>query len=559
MNLIFLQRLLPVLLLFVACRDATNAPSRETIEALNLKTGKLISCGPADNQFGTLAFDISGTKQAKEKFVLGLKMLHSFEYEEAEKVFASIIEQDPSCAMAYWGIAMSNFHPLWAPPSKAELEKGSKALAIAGSLNPHTQQEAAYIQSIAAFYKDWEKVDHRTRCLRFENALEQLHQDNPSDKEAAILYALALVAAADPTDKTFQKQKKAGEILQSLSPDAPNHPGITHYLIHTYDAPELASLALPAARKYASIAPSSAHALHMPSHIFTRLGLWDEDIHSNLESVSSAQCYAQQTGLQHWDEELHAQDYLVYAYLQKGDNAKAKQQLNYLLTIKEVKPANFKVAYAFAAIPARYMLENKLWDKAASLEFPAANFSWNNFIWQKAIIHFAKLLGSVHTGQLKEADTELKELSLIHDSLLAQKDDYKAKQVQVQILSGQAWMLLKSGNRPAALQLMKEAASLEDKTEKHPVTPSEVIPAMELLADMYMELKDYPAALEAYEKNLIKHPNRFNGLYGAAVAAEKSGDHVQSTTYFRQLINIAEPTSDRHELQVAHEKLKRVI
>lgn len=534
----------------IACGDNKKPPSRASIDALNLKKGKLIACGPAQ-ELGTLHFTIDAPPSVQSSFMLGLKLLHSFEYDEAEKVFAGIIDQHPTCAMAYWGVAMSNFHPLWAPPSKEELKKGSMAIEIARSLKPVSKKEAAYIESIAAYYENWEQTAHKDRCLRFEKAMEQLHASDPADMEAAVLYALSLNAAADPSDKNFVKQKKAGQILQSLSPTAADHPGITHYLIHAYDVPELANLALPAAKKYASIAPASAHALHMPSHIFTRLGLWDEAIQSNLASVSSAQCYAEQTGIKHWDEELHGLDYLMYAYLQKGDSINAKKQLEYLLSIKEVEPANFKVAYAFAAIPARYYLENRQWAQAASLPLPKANFSWDKFTWQKAIIHFTRLMSAAHTGQSKIAEQELQEMKRIMDTLVAQGDDYKAQQVSIQIASGEAWMLLQSGNKQQALQRMREAADIEAKTEKHPVTPAEVLPAAELLGDMLMELKDYPAALEAYEQNLKRHPNRFNALHGAAMAASKTGNMSKAKTYSQQLLQIADANSTRPELNFA--------
>jgi tetratricopeptide (TPR) repeat protein len=371
-------------------------------------------------------------------------------------------------------------------------------------------------------------------------AMEGLHNAYPADKEAAIFYALALVGAADASDKTYRNQKRAGEILIGLYPREPNHPGIVHYLIHAYDSPELASLALPAARKYAAIAPSSAHAQHMPSHIFTRLGLWDEAIRSNAGAASSAKCYAESAGIKgHWDEELHAIDYLVYAYLQKGDNASAMQQLDYLKTIKRVEPANFKVAYAYAAVPARYVLENKLWKEAASLHVYPSNVAWQKFPWQKAIVHFTRLLGNVHTGSLTAAKEELKALQVLRDTLAAQKDAYKTNQVAIQIKAGEAWIAFAQGEKQDALQLMTEAADAEDKTEKAPVTPGEVLPAKELLADLLMQLNKPAEALMAYDIDLKKHPNRFNGLYGAAAACEKLNDATKATGYYKQLVGVA--------------------
>jgi len=532
------------LFLLVSCKEKNSGPSKEIINDINLKRGEIISCGPPEKQFGSVQFEISGSKKIKEDFNAAAALLHSFEYDEAEKAFAKIIDEEPECAMAYWGVAMSNYHPLWAPPSEAELKKGSKAIEIAQSIAKKSKREADYIDAISSFYNGWDKVDHHTRCLSFEKAMEKIYTEYTNDKEAAIFYALSLDAAADPADKSFINQKKAGAILTALYPNEPNHPGIAHYIIHTYDYPELAQLALPAAKKYASVAPSSAHALHMPSHIFTRLGLWDECINSNLASISSAKCYAETAGIKgHWDEELHGLDYLVYAYLQKGDNHLAKEQVDYLNTITDVSPVNFKVAYAFAAIPSRYLFENKMWKKAADLKIYPANFPWQDFPWQEAIIHFTRLIGSVHIGHADSAKAELKKLNLLYDTLVKQKDSYKANQVQIQIKTSEAWMYFKAGKNNEALALMNLATDMEDKTEKHPVTPGEVIPARELLGDMLLQMNKPGAALESFEADLKKHPNRFNALYGAGLAAQKSGDLEKAAGYYKQLLGIINQVS----------------
>ncbi|MGG9962436.1 hypothetical protein [Ferruginibacter sp. SUN106] len=507
-----------------------------------------------------MAFETSCGENAKKDFDLAIALLHSFEYDEAEKVFAKVIDSYPACAMAYWGVAMCNYHQVWpSPPSPSDLDKGNKAIAIAQSIKQKSQRETDYINAIAAFYKDWKTIDHRTRSLKFESAMEKLYQQYPDDKEAAIFYALTLDGTADPADKSYRNQKKAGAILTSLYPGEPDHPGIVHYIIHSYDYPELAALALPAARKYASIAPASAHAQHMPSHIFTRLGLWDECIQSNLVSTASAKCYAENAGIKgHWDEELHGMDYLVYAYLQKGENDLAKKQYDYLKTITVVQPANFKVAYAFAAIPARYYLENKMWAAAANLEMSSANFDWQKFPWQKAILHFAKLLGAAHTGNINLAKAELKNLNNSYDTLTAQKDMYKANQVLIQIRTGEAWISLAERKTSEALQLMQQAAAMEDKTEKSPVTPGEVIPAKELLADMLMELNKPAEALAAYEDNLKIHPNRFNGLYGAGLASEKINNAEKAKYYYQQLTVVSNSaTAKRPELEKAKLFLKK--
>jgi len=529
-----------LLLLGLSCKDRSPVPSKESIAEMHLKQGSLITCGPPDKELGSVAFETSCTGEAVD-FNLAMALLHSFEYDEAEKVFAKIIDKKPDCAMAYWGVAMSNFHPLWAPPTAAELRKGNEALAIARAIAKEPTREREYINALSSYYSDWDKADHHTRCLRFEEAMEGLYKAYPNDDEAAIFYTLALTAAADPADKTLRKQRKAGTILTALYQRDPDHPGIVHYIIHTYDYPELAALALPAARKYAAVAPSSAHALHMPSHIFTRLGLWDECIRSNLVSVASARCYAEAAGVKgHWDEELHGMDYLVYAYLQKGDNIHAKEQLDYLRTIAAAYPVNFKVAYAFAAIPSRYLLENRRWQEAASLQVGPEIVPWKDFQWQEAIIRFTRLMGDIHIGHIDSARAELTALNHIYNGLLKEKDLYKANQVLIQIRASEAWMALDEGKTDEAVAAMSLAAEMEDKTEKHPVTPCEVIPARELLGDMLLQMNKPDKALAAYQADLQRHPNRFNGLYGAGQAALKAKNRPKAQGYFQQLLSITD-------------------
>ncbi|MBY0478682.1 MAG: tetratricopeptide repeat protein [Chitinophagaceae bacterium] len=543
-----------LIMMLISCNQQTTTVTKEAIIDMNLKRGAVVLCSPGDQQLGTIAFSTSCSAETQKDFDLAIALLHSFEYDEAEKVFAKIIDQEPGCAMAYWGAAMCNYHQVWpSPPTTAELEKGYKAIVIAASINQKSKKETDYINAMAAFYKEWKTVDHRTRTLRFAKAIQELYAAYSADKEAAVFYALSLVGSADPADKTYSNQRKAGEILNALYPNEPNHPGIVHYIIHSYDYPELAALGLPAARKYASIAPASAHAQHMPSHIFIRLGLWNESIQSNLVSTSSAKCYAETAGIKgHWDEELHGMDYLVYAYLQKAQNDLAKQQWDYLKSIEQVYPANFKVAYAYAAIPSRYVLENKRWNEAATLQIHPVDFAWQNFPWQKSIHHFTRLLGAVHLKDIRSAKTELKTINSLHNELLQQKDMYKANQVMIQIKTGEAWILYAEGKTNDAIQLMKEAAAMEDKTEKSPVTPGEVLPAKELLADMFLLLHKPDDALAAYEEVLLRRPNRFNTVYGAAVASEQLKQTEKAIQYYRQLTTIANAKdSKRPELETA--------
>jgi len=510
-------------ILITSCNS--NEKSSVVKNKIELKRGAVISCGPQEGEiFGTVSFDATIPKQFQKDFNTGIALLHSFEYDEAEKMFAKVIDEAPDCAMAYWGVAMSNFHPVWVPPSQSELQKGIQVIQVARSIKNKTKRESDYIEAAAQFYEHAEEIDHRSRVLKFEKAMADIYHLYPDDIEAAVFYALALSAAVDPADKTYGRQRKAFEILKPIFQQQPLHPGVAHYIIHNMDYPELAELALPAARKYASIAPASAHAQHMPSHIFTRLGLWDESIRSDSVSVASAQCYAEQAKLNaHWDEELHGLDYLIYAYLQKKDDASAKRHLDYLKSINKVSPANFKIAYAFAAAPARYALERKDWQMASELQLHSANFSWKDFAWQEAITHFAKLLGYVHINNLGDAEKELQQLRTLYQSLLTQKNKaYEAAHIDVQIKAGEAWIELKKGNKQVAKELMVAAADKEDAMEKHPVTPGSVLPARELLGEMLLELNEPALAIEAFEKDLKINPDRRNGLIGLNSAKQKA-------------------------------------
>jgi len=546
-------------LFFVSCQYKNENQYKDSIASLDLKRGEVVSCGSQEGQYGETSFSATVPKKLRSDFNRAIALLHSFEYDESEKVFAKIIDQAPDCAMAYWGVAMSNFHPLWALPSQAELEKGEKAIAIARSITNKTKRESEYIEAIARFFENPDQLTHHSRVLNFEKAMEQIYLSYTDDKEAPVFYALALNAAADPADKTYARQKKAFGILNAIFQQEPLHPGIAHYIIHNYDYPGLAEMALPAARKYASIAPASAHAQHMPSHIFTRLGLWDECIQSNLVAAASGRCYAEQAKLKGtWDEELHALDYLVYAYLQKGEDSLAKEQLDHLKTIKEVFPVNFKVFYAFAASPSRFFLEKRMWKEAANMEVYPPDFPWEKYPWQKAIIHFARLLGSVHEGKMDQAKKELENLKSLYAVLSKEKNMLReAAQVAVQINTAEAWIQYKEGKNETALNLMTKAANMEDGTEKHPVTPGEILPARELLGDMLLAMNKPALALEAYKMVLETHPNRFNGLYNAGMAAQRCGKIEEATLYFQKLMNsIGSSDSKRSELQTVRSFLK---
>ena len=516
--------LLSISLLLVYCKGK-NQESANAINSIeNLRRGDIVLCGPDQRQLGKTDFSFSCSEKARDTFNMGLALLHSFEYSEAEKAFVKVLENDPDCAMAYWGIAMANFHPLWAAPNKEELQKGTRASSIALNLKGSNKREQAYIEAIHAFFNGHEELKHAERAKLYEQAMEKIYLEYPDDKEAAILYTLALDATADPTDKTYTNQKKAGAILNKLYPGRPDHPGVVHYIIHNYDYPELAPLGLEAARKYASVAPSSAHALHMPSHIFTRMGLWDESIQSNLASAAAAKCYAEALGANaHNDQELHAMDYLVYAYLQTGQEQKAKEQIDYLRSMKSMFPEGQTSTYAIAAMPARYVLELRNWKEAASLDTTTTLFDMDKYPWSKAILHFTRVLGAVHTGNIVAAKKDLTSLEKQHARLVKSGDDYKANQVLIQVKMANAWIQFAEGDKENALAGMQAAAELEEKTGKHPATPGEVIPAREILGDMLLAAGKNEAAQEAYKANLKRTPNRKNSLSGASIAANRSG------------------------------------
>ena len=543
------------------CKKDKTDP-REALASIDLRRGDILLCG--NPQFGDVSFALECKYDTREAFDLAISLLHSFEYAEAEKAFVKVIDADPECAMAYWGVAMSIYHELWAPPGPKELEKGSQLLDIAQTLQK-SERAGEYLDAIGVFYKDWETLDHRTRELLYEEKMEQVYLNNKDDIEAAVLYSLSLTSSADPNDKTYKNQRKSGAILEELFLENPNHPGIAHYIIHTYDYPEIASLGLTTARRYAEIAPSSAHAQHMPSHIFTRLGLWQESIDTNLNSSSSAICYSESVEEEgHWSQEIHAMDYLVYAYLQQGDSEKVTEQNDYMKSIKTAFPANnFAVAYSANAIPARIALENRNWNEAANLQMPALEFEWDNFPWEGSILHFAKAFGAVRSGDIVSAESELEIIKNFHQQLIAINDAqsiYKAGQVAIEIKIIEAWRALAKGDNEEALTLMKLAAKLESETSKHPVTPGEILPADELLGDMLLELNRPEEALVAYEVNLDGHPNRFNGLYGAAIAAKQSGNEEKADLYFEQLLNLTKNSnSERPELKEAKEFVSRRV
>ncbi|HKQ50755.1 MAG TPA: hypothetical protein VJT74_00200 [Pyrinomonadaceae bacterium] len=506
-------------------------------------------------KLGRVNFPVSCTPQAQRQFNRAVAWLHSFEYEEAEKAFTEVTVTDPRCGMGYWGVAMSSYHPLWAPPTAAELQKGASAVEKAKATGARTEREQGYIAATELFYKDSDRLDHRARTFAYSEAMERLYRRHPADSEAGVFYALTLIAKGTmATDKSFSNEKEAARILNRVLAREPQHPGVTHYLIHSYDYPQLAHLALRAARSYAKIAPASAHAQHMPSHIFTRLGLWQEAIGSNLDARASAKAFAARNHLPGaWDEQFHAMDYLVYAYLQGAQDKQAQGVLDELKKIERAEPETFKVAYAFTAIPARYALERRQWSEAAKLPLPQGAlgaFPWQRFGWAEAHLHLARAVGAARTGDTASARAEVEKLAAIRQALEEVKGGYDwAKQVEISRQVAAGWLAFAEGQREEALRLMRAAAELDDATEKHPVTPGALLPAREQLGELLLELQQPAAALREFETSLTRAPNRFNGLYGAARAANLAADRKKAKTYYSQLLTLCQHAdSDRPEL-----------
>jgi tetratricopeptide (TPR) repeat protein len=509
-------------------------------------------------KLGRVNFNISCNRQAQAQFNHAVAWLHSFEYEEAEKAFTEVTVMDPQCGMGYWGVAMSNYHPLWAPPTPPELKKGWSAVEKAKSVPARTPREQAYIAAMETFYKDYENLDHRSRTFAYSDAMKWVHQLNPSDHEAGVFYALTLIATGTMSpDKSYARQKEAAQILNRILAREPQHPGVAHYLIHSYDYPALAELALPAARGYAKIAPASAHAQHMPSHIFIRLGLWQEAIGSNQDAEAAAKSFAVRNHMSGaWDEQLHAMDYLAYAFLQRAQDKHAAEILDELTRLRKVEPPTFKVAYAYTAIPARYALERRQWSEAAKLTLPAGELGellLNRFPWAKGHLHFARAIGAARSGDTIAARREVDELAAIRQKLVEVKGDYDwAKQVDIQRLIASAWVDYAEGKHDEALKLARSAADLDDATEKHPVTPGSILPAREQLGELLLELKQPAAALQEFETSFHSTPNRFNGLYGAARAARLAGNQKSAKAYYGKLLELARGTdSARPEIEEA--------
>jgi hypothetical protein len=432
------------------------------------------------------------------------------------------------------------------------LQQGGTAVAKAKAIGAKTDRERDYIAAMEAFYKDADTRDHRARALAYEKAMEQVYLRYPADHGAAVFYALALDATALPTDKTYANQEKAGAILEKVFAGEPTHPGVAHYIIHSYDYPRLADRAPSAARSYAKIAPAVPHALHMPSHIFIRLGLGQEAIDSNRASAAAAKEYGLKAFPGRAWFQLHALDYLAYAYLQGAQEREAKGVFDALRGMQKAEPEDGASAYAFTAIPARYVLERRAWAEAASLTLYPRTFPWSRFRWAGANIYFARALGAARSRNTTSAPKDIEKLQSLRDLLAEERQSYWAEQVEIQRRAAAAWLAYAEGKHEEALALMRSAADHEDATEKHPVTPGPILPARELSGELLLELKHPAQALSEFETSLSASPNRFNGLSGAAQAAQLAGDAEKARTYYARLVSLGEQAGgSRHELAAA--------
>ncbi len=476
-------------------------------------------CDPGE-KLGTVHFVISGSVTVQADFNRAVALLHSFQYEEAEKAFTNLGQANPNMGMASWGIAMCNYHPVWGPTTQADFERGRTAADRAAKLGAPTVRERRYIQTIGVYYADADRLDAASRRAGYEQAMGRLHASYPDDLEGTVFFALAILGTAPRNDSTYAHQRRAADLLNGVLPLAPDHPGIAHYLIHSLDYPSLASLALPAARAYARIAPSSPHAQHMPSHIFTRLGLWDESIQSNLAARDAARRLMARThpGATHFDG-LHAMDYLEYAYLQLGDFEAAEKVVADMAEVAKIDLPMFPAGYAFAATPARYALERHQWAEAAALTVRPEWFPWKNLPWAEAVVHFARGLGAARLGDLDTARREQDRLAQLQAGLAVAKGDYNwADQVEVQRRALEGWVARANHQDAEAVTELRAAADLEDSTEKHPVTPGAVLPAREQLGDLLMELGRPAKAAEEYARVLRSCPGRRNSLRGLDAA-----------------------------------------
>ncbi|MCI4568958.1 tetratricopeptide repeat protein [Lysobacter sp. CFH 32150] len=495
----------------------------------------------AGHALGTVDFPVSCSAPARAEFNRAMALLHHMTYPQARTAFEQVVATDPDCAMAHWGVAVTLFQPLWPTrPRPPELQRGWEEVQKAKALQPPTERERLFVAAAEAFFLEPESSDYWLRIRRWQEATAKLYAALPDDSEVAAFQALALLATAPANALSRTNPDKAAAILLRVYEKNPDHPGAMHYLVHANDVPGRERESLDILRKYEHVAPNNPHALHMPTHIYTRLGDWDAVERGNLRAAEAAlQHPAGDKGQFVWDEFPHAIEYLVYAYLQQGDDASAAAQLQRLRATAHLEPS-FKTAFHLASTQARYALERRAWNEAAAIvPREPAILDWDRFAWPEAIAQFAHGLGAVRVGKADDAKAVVARLEVLEAATRKAGEDLFARNIQVLRLELSAWIANAAGQRESSVALMREAAELETSTPKHPVTPGPTLPAYEQLGDLLMEQKQPGEALAAYQRGMTLYPNRFNSVLGAARAASALGDKAQARGFYEALIKIA--------------------
>ena len=500
-------------------------------------------------QLGRVSFPVSCTPEAQRRFEHAMAVLHSFWWEEGERAFNAVLDADSTCAMAYWGQALNAWgNPFAGGPSGATLSRGAEAASRASTHSASTPRERGFIAAASALYRNSAGSSNATRLQAYADTMARLYRDFPADTEVAIYHALALVATAPRTDTTFARQKQAAAILNPLFLRYPNHPGMAHYVIHTTDSPQMAALGLDAARRYARIAPAAPHAQHMPSHIFVRLGLWDETIASNWQSYEVGIAHTRSLGIDGvTGEQLHALDYAVYGYLQQGQDSAARAALATAQQARVPSKSLLVGGYNRTAMAARIPLERSDWQAAAALPLPSSTPPVS-----AALTRFARALGAARSGRPEAARLDVAALDSIASGLIREQEPYWSRVVGIKRDAAAAWIQLGLGDTAAALLLARAAADSEEVTDKHPVTPAELLPARELLADMLLATGRYSEARDAYRATLVREPVRARSLFGAARAAELAGDRAAARAGYAEFLKLmGKADGGRPELAIA--------
>jgi len=513
----------------------------------------------AGHPLGRVDFPVSCSEQAQVGFDRAVALLHHMTYPQAREAFQLVATTEPDCAMAHWGIAMTLFQPLWPTRPRPEaLQRGWEAVQTAKGLEPPTERERLLVAAAEAFFLEPESSDYWLRIRRWEQAMEKVYASFPEDPEAAAFYALAHLATAPSDTISREHSDRAAEILLRVYARNPDHPGAMHYLVHANDVPGRERESLEVTRKYEAVAPRNPHALHMPTHIYTRLGDWNAVVRGNLRAAEAALEHpAGDQGQFVWDELPHAIEYLVYAYLQKGSDDRAAEQLERLRGTAGLEPS-FKTAFHLASTQARHALERRAWDEAALLvPREPATLDWDRFTWPEAIARFARGLGAAHLGKVEEARAAGERLEELEAATRRAGEDLFARNIRVLRLELNAWVAHAEGRRESSVALMREAAELETSTPKHAVTPGPTLPAHELLGDLLMEQAQPAEALAAYTRSMELYPRRFNGLLGAARAARELGDASRARSLYRELLEVADGGTRQPALGEAREYLAR--